>query len=232
MITVNHIRKSFVKLNVLDDVSFQMEAGQIYAILGHNGSGKTTLLKILLGMVLPDKGSINYLDKDILQDWKYRNTIGYLPQIARFPENLKVRELLRMIEDVRQEKANPEPYIKLFGLEKYLDAKLSQLSGGTRQKVNIVLTFMFDAPLLVLDEPTAGLDPVAVIKLKDLLKQFKQKGKTILVTSHIMSMIEEITDEVIFLLDGKIHFQGTIPSLSELTGKQNLEESIASILIQ
>ena len=230
MIQVQHIKKSFGKLSVLNDVSFELEKSKIYSILGPNGSGKTTLLKIMLGMVLPDKGRIYYQDKDILSDWKYRNTIGYLPQIARFPDNLKVRELIAMIADVRSEPADPDKLLQLFKLEQYLDARLTNLSGGTKQKVNIVLTFMFDSPLLILDEPTAGLDPVSVIKLKDLLRLARQQGKTIIITSHIMSMIEELTDEVIFLLDGEIRFQGSIPSLSELTGHQDFEQSIATIL--
>lgn len=230
MIQVQHIKKSFGKLSVLNDVSFELEKSKIYSILGPNGSGKTTLLKIMLGMVLPDKGRIYYQDKDILSDWKYRNTIGYLPQIARFPDNLKVKELIAMIADVRSEPADPDKLLQLFKLEQYLDARLTNLSGGTKQKVNIVLTFMFDSPLLILDEPTAGLDPVSVIKLKDLLRLARQQGKTIIITSHIMSMIEELTDEVIFLLDGEIRFQGSIPSLSELTGHQDFEQSIATIL--
>lgn len=230
MINVQHIKKSFGRLAVLQKVSFELNSGQIYSVLGPNGSGKTTLLKIMLGMVIPDGGKIQYLKKDILSDWKYRNTIGYLPQIARFPDNLTVRELILMITDVRKEPANPEPLLQLFKLEQYLDARLGTLSGGTRQKVNIVLTFMFDCPLLILDEPTAGLDPVSVIKLKDLLRTKRTEGKTIIITSHIMSMIEELTNEVIFLLDGEIKFQGSIPRLSELTGHKNFEKSIASIL--
>ena len=230
MIQVKHIRKNYGHLKVLKDVSFGLKKSCIYAILGPNGSGKTTLLKVILGMVIPDKGSIDYLNKDILSDWQYRTTIGYLPQIARFPDNLKVKEIIAMITDIRKAPARPQPLLELFKLEQYMDAKLGHLSGGTRQKVNLVLTFMFDSPLLILDEPTAGLDPVSVIKLKDLLKKYRENGKTIIITSHVMSMIEELTDEVIFLLDGNIKFQGSIPQLTEITGQNDLEHSIATIL--
>lgn len=232
MISINHLKKSFGKLTVLSDVSFDLAKGGIYAVLGPNGSGKTTFLKILLGMVLPDSGEITYDGKPILSGWQYRKYIGYLPQIARFPDNLRVKELIDMIADIRGVHADPEPLIHLFKLESFLDKRLGNLSGGTRQKVNIVLTFMFDTPVIILDEPTAGLDPVSLIKLKDMLIKARKDGKTILVTSHIMSLVEELADEIIFLLDGKIYFKGSLPELKDLTGTNDLEHSIASILVQ
>jgi Cu-processing system ATP-binding protein len=230
MISVKHIKKSFGKLTVLDDVSFDITQGGIFAVLGPNGSGKTTFLKVLLGMVVPDGGAIEFDGQPISHSHQYRKLIGYLPQIARFPDNLTVSELIRMIRDVRQQPADPDPLIRLFKLENFLDKKLGNLSGGTRQKVNIVLTFMFDTPVVVLDEPTAGLDPVSLIKLKDLLYQTRAAGKIILITSHIMSLVEELADEVIFLLEGKIYFQGSLGSLKEQTKSEDLEHSIASIL--
>ncbi|MEQ8337424.1 MAG: ABC transporter ATP-binding protein [Cyclobacteriaceae bacterium] len=230
MITVSNIKKSFGRLQVLDDISFKVDKGGIIAILGPNGSGKTTFLKILLGMVIADGGKILYQKKDISKSHEYRKHIGYLPQIARFPDNLKVREVIHMIADVRNEPSNAEDLIKLFGLESFLDKNLGNLSGGTRQKVNIVLTFMFDTPVIVLDEPTAGLDPVSLIKLKDLINQAKAAGKIILITSHIMSLVEELADEVIFLLEGNIYFKGTPQELKTRTGSQDLEHAIAAIL--
>ncbi|QNL22631.1 ABC transporter ATP-binding protein [Hyphobacterium sp. CCMP332] len=230
MIQVKELSKSFAKLKVLDEVSLNIDKGGIYAILGPNGSGKTTFLKILLGMVLPDKGQIFYQDENVLKSHKYRSNLGYLPQIARFPDNLAVNEIISMIADVRNVASNPEPLIELFDLKDFMDKKLGNLSGGTRQKVNIVLTFMFDSPVLVLDEPTAGLDPVSLIKLKDLIYQEKSKGKVILITSHIMSLVEELADEIFFLLEGNIYFNGTIAELRSRTNTEDLEHAIASIL--
>ncbi|MEO9474859.1 MAG: ABC transporter ATP-binding protein [Cyclobacteriaceae bacterium] len=230
MIQVKELSKSFAKLTVLDGISFDIEQGGIFAILGPNGSGKTTFLKILLGMVLPDSGTILYQNEDISRSHTYRKHIGYLPQIARFPDNLSVQEIIEMIGDIRGEKADSESLIELFGLEKFLDKKLGNLSGGTRQKVNIVLTFMFDTPVIVLDEPTAGLDPVSLIKLKDLISREKARGKIILITSHIMSLVEELADEVVFLLEGNICFKGTIGELKTKTKTTDLEHAIAAIL--
>ena len=230
MIQVKELSKSYAKLKVLDKISLDIHKGGIYAILGPNGSGKTTLLKILLGMVLPDSGQIVYNQESILKSHEYRRNLGYLPQIARFPDNLTVREMVAMIADVREAPSNPDPLIALFGLENFRDKKLGNLSGGTRQKVNIVLTFMFDSPVIVLDEPTAGLDPVSLIKLKDLINKEKTSGKIILITSHIMSLVEELADEVFFLLEGNIYFNGTIAELRSKTETEDLEHAIATIL--
>lgn len=230
MIQVKELTKSFAKLKVLDGISLDIKKGGIYAILGPNGSGKTTFLKILLGMVLPDEGKIFYNQENILQSHEYRKNIGYLPQIAQFPDNLKVSEIVAMIANVRNVPSDPDPLIKLFGLESFMDKKLGNLSGGTRQKVNIVLTFMFDSPVIVLDEPTAGLDPVSLIKLKEIINKEKSKKKIILITSHIMSLVEELADELFFLLEGNIYFKGTIAELRLKTETEDLEHAIAAIL--
>lgn len=230
MIRIEHLTKKFGKLTVLDDLSFSIDKPGIFAILGPNGSGKTTILKILLGMVVPQSGKVFIDDASILGTWDYRHQIGYLPQIARFPDNLSVRELIHMIKDIREGEANEDHLVTKFRLEPFLDKKLGNLSGGTRQKVNIMLTFMFDSPILILDEPTAGLDPVSLIDLKELIEEEKAKGRIILITTHIMPLVEELADEILFLLEGKMYFKGTISELGTKTGKQNLEHSIASIL--
>ena len=182
-------------------------------------------------MVIPDKGSIQIDGKAIKGEWNYRNNIDYLPQIANFPGNLSVQELINMIKDLRSnKKADDQRLIELFRLEPFLNKKLSNLSGGTKQKVNLVLTFMFDSPLIILDEPTTGLDPIAHIRLKQLINEEKAKGKTVLITSHIMSFVEEVSDQIVFILEGKIYFKGTIPELKSKTNESDFEHAIASIL--
>lgn len=231
MIKIENLHKSFGKNQVLKGIDLSFSTGKISAILGPNGSGKTTLIKSLLGMCLPSAGGIRFNGELVKGKWNYRRQIGYLPQIARFPDNLRVAELFRMIKDLRGEPADEGPLIKQFKLEPFLQKRLGTLSGGTRQKVNIVQTFMFDNPVIVLDEPTAGLDPVAMIALKELIEAEKQKGKTILVTTHIMNFVDEIADEVVFLLEGKIHYQGTLESLKNKYREPNLERAIAKILV-
>jgi len=230
MIEIKGIKKNFGKLEVLKGFDFSLSVGNITAILGPNGSGKTTLIKSILGLVIPTGGDIYFDGAQIFKSWNYRKHIGYLPQIARFPENLEVRELFHLIEDVRGEKGNISELIELFSLNNFLNKRLRQLSGGTRQKVNLVLTFMFDCPVYILDEPTSGLDPIALIRLKDLIKEKKSQGKTFLVTTHIMSLVEEIADELVFLLEGQVYFKGTYAEMLFAEKEENLERAIANIL--
>lgn len=230
MVSINNLHKKFGNNVVLDGVDLDINEGGIFAILGPNGSGKTTLIKSILGMVIPNKGTINVLGHNIKKNSSYRNEIDYLPQIANFPSNLKVKELITMIKDLRGNHTKDEELIKLFKVEPFLNKKLGNLSGGTKQKVNIILTFMFNSPLIILDEPTSGLDPISLIRLKQLIDQEKANGKTILITSHIMSFVEEVSDEIVFLLEGKIYFRGSISELKNKTKQPNFEHAIASIL--
>lgn len=232
MVTIESLYKTFGKNEVLKGVDLSISEGGIFAVLGPNGSGKTTLIKSVLGMVIPNKGFISVLGENIKKNPNYRQKIDYLPQIANFPSNLKVKELIKMIKDLRQPTNNDAHLIELFKLQPFLDKKLGNLSGGTKQKVNIVLTFMFDCPLIILDEPTTGLDPISLLRLKDLILSEKEKGKTILITSHIMSFVEEMSDEIVFLLEGKIYFKGTITELKKQTNQPDFEHAIASILTQ
>jgi Cu-processing system ATP-binding protein len=228
---VRNLHKAYGKTAVLKGVDIELPDGRITAVLGPNGSGKTTLIKCILGMVIGQQGEINIGGKNIEGDWLYRRDIGYLPQIARFPENLKLRELIRMVKDIRNQPAFDDDLVSLFGLEPYLGKPLRYLSGGTRQKVNILIAFMFDCHYLVLDEPTVGLDPLALIRFKDLLGRKKEDGKAILLTTHMVSLVEELADEVIFILEGKIYFQGKVEDLKAHSKDTNLERAIAGILI-
>lgn len=230
MIEIKNLHKSYQRNHVLKDISISLEKGKIISILGPNGSGKTTLIKSILGLVIPQKGDILFNGKSILGEWEYRKQISYLPQIARFPENLKIHELLTLTKDIRQQKAQDESLIELFGLKNEMSKSLRNLSGGTRQKVNMVLAFMFDSPVIILDEPTVGLDPVAITRLKELLAKEKAKGKLILFTTHIMSLVEEISDEIIFLLEGQIYFKGPVVELNELNGSVRLEKAITNLM--
>lgn len=232
MIRIENLNKKFGKVQVLKNLNTTIEQGGIFAFLGPNGLGKTTLIKCILGMVLPDSGHIFIDDHPILKQYKYKNNISYLPQVANFPSNLKVQELIKLIKNLRQKPAHESPLIERFKLHSFLDKKLGNLSGGTKQKVNIVLAFMFDNDFIILDEPTNGLDPISVIALKELIMHEKAKNKTILITSHIMSFVEEIADEIVFLLDGKIHFKGSLSALQKQTQKHNLEHAIANLLTQ
>lgn len=229
MIAIQNLKKSFGKLKVLRGINLKLEEGKVYAFLGPNGSGKTTLLKCILGLVKPDHGNIVIGGHQVTKDWKYREQIGYMPQIARFPDNLKVAELFKMIRNIRRQTADEQRLIRYFNLEDSLDKKLKNLSGGMKQKVNVILTLMFDPAILIMDEPSVGLDPVSHIKLKELILKERSKGKTVLLTTHILSDIEELADEIIFLMDGNIYFQDSPEELLASQQETRIDKAIAKL---
>ncbi|RMD96615.1 MAG: ABC transporter ATP-binding protein [Calditrichaeota bacterium] len=234
MVKVIDLEKQFGKLQVLKGIHLTFETGQVTAVVGPNGSGKTTLIKSILGLVKPDRGHVLVKGVSLNGNWEYRKWIGYMPQYAHFPENLRVQEILYMIKDLHNGEAKrfDEELYEKFALEKELRKPIRTLSGGTRQKVSAILTFLFDPDILILDEPTAGLDPVSSSILKDKIIKEKQKGKTIILTSHIMSEVEEMADQIVFLLEGKIYFQGPVATLKQNIGERNLERSIARMMEQ
>ncbi len=227
MIQINDLHKKYGKNKVLKGINLEIKEG-VSAILGPNASGKTTLNKCILGMVFPEQGSIQINELNISNHHLYRKDINYLPQIANFPNNLTVYEVIRMIKDLRNlNDLNESHLLELLGLYPFWDEKLNSLSGGTKQKVNLLLTFLFDHPILILDEPTAGLDPATIITLKKLILSEKEKGKTIIITSHILSFVEQMADEIIFILEGRIYYKGTIDNLKTITKQDNLEQAVA-----
>ncbi|NPA80502.1 MAG: ABC transporter ATP-binding protein [Thermotogae bacterium] len=229
-VVVRGLYKRFGKTKVLEGIDLTVGEGTVVAILGPNASGKTTLIKCILGLVVPNRGKIVVMGEDIRSGVEYRRYIGYMPQIAKFPENLTVRELLNLVKDVRDQPSKEEYYIDLFGLHPFLDRPLGVLSGGTRQKVNATLAFMFGSDILILDEPTVGFDPVASTHFKDEVLRLKDEGRTVLFTSHIMGEVEEMADRVVFLLNGKIYFDGTPNEFKVKTGEKTLERAIAKLM--
>jgi Cu-processing system ATP-binding protein len=230
MIELKNIHKRFGKNKVLRGINVDLDKPGITAVLGPNGSGKTTLIKSILGLVLTDKGEIYFNGKSIKGQFDYRKQISYLPQIARFPENLSVKEIIRMIKDLRSGQTDEDYFIRLFNLEGELNKKMGALSGGNRQKVNLLLALMYDNPVIILDEPSTGLDPLALINLKEYLQAEKARGKFIIITTHIMSLVEEMADHIVFLLDGNIYFDGSQNQLLAEHGNTGLEQTIANIL--
>jgi len=231
MIIANNVNKSFGKLQVLKDVSVNCEEGECIALIGPNGSGKTTFIKCLLGMVVPDSGFITFKGSNIIHDWQYRKHIGYMPQIGRYPDNMTMAQLFEMMKDIRKQKNNiDEELIYAFGLDKLMQKRMRTLSGGTRQKVSAALAFLFNPDVLILDEPTAGLDPVASEVLKEKIIAEKQKGKLILITSHILSELDDLITQVMYLQEGQLRFHKSIELLRKDTGEEKLAKAIARVM--
>jgi Cu-processing system ATP-binding protein len=230
MIKIQGLHKRYRQNHVLKDINLEISDPGIYAILGPNGSGKTTLLKSIIGLVIPDSGDISIGGNRVSDTPLYRNDISYLPQIARFPDNLRVYEIIRLIKDIRNQDGDETPLIDLFNLEPEMKKRLGNLSGGTRQKVNMVLGFLFDTPVLILDEPTVSLDPLSLSKFKKMISEKKDQGKIILYTTHIMSLVEEFSDRVLLLLDGKIIFNGGFKEILSQSGEKSLENAVSYLV--
>jgi len=231
MITIKKLKKKFGKLEVLQDVNVTFQKGECVALIGPNGCGKTTLIKSILGMVLPDSGEIIFNEKPITKEYKYRENIGYMPQIGRYPDNMSIGQIIEMIKEIRNSKAVlDEDLISGFELQPMFDKQMRTLSGGTTQKVSATLAFLFNPDVLILDEPTAGLDPLASEILKEKIIREKEKGKLILITSHLLSELDDMITQLIFMQDGKIHFHKTIPELLAATGETKISKAIAKIL--
>lgn len=233
MIIANNISKKFGKLQALDNVSITCNKGECIALIGPNGSGKTTLIKCILGMVVYDSGFITFNGKNISHDWEYRSNIGYMPQIGRYPDNMTIGQILDMMKDIRQKKGFllDEDLIHAFGLDKLLHKRMRTLSGGTRQKVSASLAFLFNPEVLILDEPTAGLDPVSSEILKEKILKEMAKGKLVLITSHILSELDELVTHIIYMQDGKLCFHKSLEELKSETKQEKLAKAIASFMV-
>lgn len=234
MIIASNVSKKFGKLKALDNVSVNCAKGECIALIGPNGCGKTTFIKSILGMVVSDSGFITFNGKNIKHDWKYRENIGYMPQIGRYPENMTIGQVLDMMKDIRGKKnvKLDEELINKFGLNEMLSKRMRTLSGGTRQKVSAALAFLFNPDVLILDEPTAGLDPVASEILKEKIIAEKNKGKLVLITSHILSELDDLITQVIYMQEGKLWFHKSIDNLREDTGEEKLSRAIAKVMTQ
>jgi Cu-processing system ATP-binding protein len=189
------------------------------------------LNRIILGLVRADAGEITFDGRRLDGDAAYRARIGYMPQIARYPENLTGRDVMALLRDIRGRQASrDEELVESLHLGPVLDSQLRVLSGGTRQRINAALAFLFSGDLLILDEPTAGLDPISAGTLKDKIRRERDAGRALIVTSHVLSELDEIADRIAFLLDGVVHFDGSRDDLLRVTGESTLERAMANLM--
>ena len=232
MIVIENLNKKFGKLTALNLINLSISDGGCISLIGPNASGKTTLIKTMLGLVIPDSGNILINGKTIIGEWSYRTDIGYMPQIGRYPDNMTIGQLFEMIIDIRKtswDKCDTD-LIKDFEIEKINTKRLGTLSGGTRQKISACLAFLFNPKILILDEPTAGLDPVSTEILKEKILKEKIKNKLILITSHVLSDLDDLVDEVIYLQEGIISFKKNIELIKKETGEVKLSRAIAIVM--
>lgn len=232
MITARNLTKSFGRLKALDSVNVVMDRGRSVVLIGPNGSGKTTFIKCLLGLVIPDGGWLTLDGADLLADPSLRRRIGYMPQIGRFPDHLKVGQIIDMMREIRRgtHERTDEDLVDAFDIKSIAHKQARTLSGGTRQKLSACLAFLFDPDVLILDEPTAGLDPVAAEILKEKVRAVRGSHKLVLLTSHILNDLDDITSDVMHLVEGKLRFFRPIGELMEEHGETKLNRVVARIM--
>lgn len=233
MISVAHLYKNYGSQTVLGDVSLNFKKGQSVALIGPNGSGKTTLIKSILGLVIPDEGNIEVRDTDIRKSPAYRKQIGYMPQLSKFPEQMKVSQLFSLIADLRKDEDDIEHDLSLyedFKIDEIARKPLGALSGGMKQQVSAALAFYYDPEIIILDEPTAGLDPVSNEILKAKINRQISLDRLVVVTSHILSDLDEICNHVVYLMNGKILFDASIDEIASQTGEEKLNKMIVKLI--
>ncbi|MEP6762875.1 MAG: ABC transporter ATP-binding protein [Gemmatimonadaceae bacterium] len=231
LLAARGIDKQYGPRKILHDVNLNITRRSVTAIVGPNGAGKSTLNRILLGLVRADRGSLEFDGLDVGNDVSYRARIGYMPQAARFPENLTVRDVFALLDELRASSVAVDTSLAVdFDLDQQLHRLVRELSGGQRQRLNAALAFRYRPDLLLLDEPTAGLDPIASRILKRAIANARDNGRAVIVTSHVLAELEEIADRVMFLLEGRVQYSGTMTALLANTASFTLEEAVAKVM--
>lgn len=219
MIEASGICKSYGPVQALRNVSFQVDSGEIVGLLGPNGAGKTTLMKVLTGYLQPDEGRVLIDDLDVMTDTlAVQSRIGYLPENAPLYPEMSVQSHLRMMADLRlipnsEKQTLLSRAVRATALEEYLTRPIGQLSKGLRQRVGLAQTILHNPMLLILDEPTAGLDPIQIVEVRHLIRRLAQRS-TILLSTHILSEVEAVCDRVIILLNGEVRADSRLSELS------------------
>ena len=230
VVEVSEVTKRFGKLTVLNRVSLKIRPGRITALIGPNAAGKSTLIKALLGLVRPDSGHIVVNGSEVNGDPAYRAGVGYMPQNPRFPENLTGREVVDMLRGLRQVGLEDSELFREFRLAGELGKAVRTLSGGTRQKLNAAIAFLFRPTLLILDEPTAGLDPLASEILRKKIVRIRNHGVSVILSSHVLADLDEVAEDVVFLSEGRVKFEGSLEGLMVATGQSRLDRAIAGLM--
>ena len=236
LIEAANLKKSFGHLHAVDGVSLQIEAGEIYGLVGADGAGKTTTLRLLVGALKADAGEINICGYDInKQTEKARSQFGYLSQRFSLYEDLTVLENIRFFAEARGLKSNEwlprcNEILKFVGLEKFKDRRAAQLSGGMKQKLGLASALVTRPRVLLLDEPTNGLDVMSTRAMRQFIVQLREEGKCVLFTSHIMQEVAALCDQIVIISRGEVSATGSPNDLRKQTGQENLEDAFVAVI--
>jgi ABC-2 type transport system ATP-binding protein len=223
VLSVSDVVKTFGAVRAVDGISFTVQRGTITGLLGRNGAGKTTTIRMITGIFLPDAGHIEWLGgaRDA------RDRIGYLPEERGLYRQMKVTEHLLFLAEIRGKRGpdvvrSAQRWLERFELWDKRDAKVEELSKGNQQKVQLIGTLLHEPELIILDEPQSGLDPVNMVLVRNLLRELKDEGRTILLSTHMMAEAEKMADEIILVHKGKVVLSGELDQVRGSFGKNTL----------
>ena len=228
MIRIDHVTRKYGDLTAVSDVTLSIERGEIVGLLGHNGAGKTTLMKMITGFIEPTAGTINVGGSDVVDDRiAVQRQLGYLPENAPLYPEMEVGEYLLMMADLREVPADRrdravDVAIERTGLTRHIRRPIGQLSKGYRQRVGLAQAIVHEPNLLVLDEPTNGLDPVQIQSIRELITELGRDA-TIILSTHIMQEVEAVCDRVLVMIDGKLSADS---ALTEMLTSHTLHLSV------
>ncbi|RMH60562.1 MAG: ATP-binding cassette domain-containing protein [Calditrichaeota bacterium] len=226
LLKVEHVSKSFNDHIAVDDISFTLDAGVVYGILGPNGAGKSTTIRMIMNILVPDKGRINLFGASMNEDLK--NRIGYLPEERGLYPKMKVADVLTFLgelhnltpADARQRAMR---WLERLDLAGHAHQKVDTLSKGMQQKVQIIGSLLHDPSLLILDEPFSGLDPVNTNLIKDIMLELKNEGRAIMLSTHMMETAEKLCDRILMINHGHLVLEGPLDKLQQRYGSQSLQ---------
>lgn len=225
LISVDHVYKSFGDVKAVEDVSFEIGEGTVFGFLGPNGAGKTTTIRMIMNIIIPDRGQIKVMGESDLR--LINNKIGYLPEERGIYRKMKVAEVLLFLAElkmmkIRDAKEVIDSWLIKFDLIDWKDKKVEELSKGMQQKLQFIATIMFKPSLIILDEPFLGLDPINVNLIKNTILDLKKEGRTIIFSTHSMESAEKLCDQIFLINKGKRVLAGKLSDIKEKFGRKNI----------
>jgi ABC-2 type transport system ATP-binding protein len=228
VLRLEHVSKSFGSKDVLKDINFSVNSGEIIGYIGSNGAGKTTTIKIILGLIDDYQGDVFIFGEKVKGQFEYKKRIGYVPEVSDMYDNLTAHEYLSfigMLYGIGEDKAvkKGKEMMSVFGIDDAINGRIHTFSKGMRQKLSIITGMIHNPDILFLDEPLGGIDANSVLVFKEVLKNLKKEGKTIFYSSHILEVVEKLSDRILLINEGEIVIDGTVADVMSMQSDSSLE---------